>query len=212
MKDLIIIGAGGFGREVQWLIERINENKKEWNLLGYIDDNMDCGTSINGYSVLGGLEYLSNFNDHKGNIVCAVGNSIIRRNLMNRIEMTYNIETPNIIDPSVKLSKHVKLGKGNIVCADSILTVDIDIKDYCILNLDCTVGHDCIFDSFVTVYPSVNISGNVNIGKCVELGTGSHIIQGIDICDNVVVGAGATVIRNIDEKGTYVGSPVKKVK
>ena len=78
--------------------------------------------------------------------------------------------------------------------------------------MDCTVGHDVILHDFVTVYPSVNISGNVVVGNYSELGTGTKIIQGKSITENVIIGAGSVVIKDLIEKGTYVGSPVRKVK
>ena len=81
-----------------------------------------------------------------------------------------------------------------------------------VINLDCTIGHDADIEDFVTIYPSVNVSGNVLVGQCTELGTGMQIIQGKTITANSIVGAGAVVVKNIEEPGTYVGSPAKKIK
>ena len=103
-------------------------------------------------------------------------------------------------------------GKGNIICAGNILTVDIQIGDFNIINLDCTIGHDAILISYVTVYPGVHISGMVTIGAESEIGTGTQIIQGTRITDQVIIGAGSTIIRDIEEAGTYVGSPVRRIK
>lgn len=210
MKQIVIIGAGGFGREVQWLIERINEKELTWEIKGYIDDGIDAGTEINGYPVLGGINELLEMQQEIA-VVCAIGSSSIRKKIIERISSNPNIEFPNIVDPSVQMSKYVKFGKGNIICAGTILTVNIDIKDFSILNLDCTVGHDVVLNSFVTVYPSVNISGCVMIGKHTEIGTGTQIIQGKTISENVIIGAGAVVVKNIDISGTYVGMPAKRI-
>ena len=96
------------------------------------------------------------------------------------------------------------------------MTVDIEITDFAILNLDCTVGHDVKIESYVTIYPSVNISGCIKIGACsegeTEIGTGSHIIQGIKIGKQVVLGAGTIVIRDIPSGCTAVGNPAKVIK
>ena len=78
--------------------------------------------------------------------------------------------------------------------------------------MSCTIGHDVVIDSFVTIYPGVNISGCVKIGHGSELGTGSKVIQGIEIGNKIIIGAGGVVIKNITQSGTYVGIPVKKVK
>lgn len=211
MKQIVIIGAGGFGREVQWLIERINAKELTWQLKGYIDDGIEAGTKINGYPVLGGIDYLLEM-EEEISVVCAIGSSQTRKKIIEKISNKNNIEFPNLIDPNVQMSNYIELGRGNIICAGSILTVNISVGDFTIVNLDCTVGHDVILNSFVTVYPSVNISGCVKIGQCTEIGTGTKIIQGKTIGNKVIIGAGAVVVRDIDIPGTYVGVPVKAVK
>ena len=80
-----------------------------------------------------------------------------------------------------------------------------------IINLDCTLGHDDVIGDFVTIYPSVNVSGNMVVGECCELGTGAQIIQGKKIESHTIIGAGAVVVKNIEERGTYAGCPVKKI-
>lgn len=210
MKDLYIIGAGGFGREVAWLIERINSVKPTWNLKGFIDDNETLWGSIDGgYPVFGGCEYIASLEDAYA--VCAVGSAKIRKMIINKLEDKC-VKFATLIDPSVLVSNSVKIGEGSIICAGTIITVDVNIGAHVIVNLDCTVGHDVRIEDFVTVYPSVNVSGNVLIGECSELGTGTQIIQGKKIISNTIIGAGTIVVRNCDESGTYVGSPAKKVK
>ena len=174
MKKIVVLGAGGFGREVQWLIERINKNEASWEISGYIDDGMPKGTVINGYEVLGGTDILEQY-DEPIYVACAVGSAKIRKKIIEKLSKFDMIRFPNLIDPSVKMSDLIQLGRGNI------LTVNIQIEDFCIINLDCTIGHDDVLDSFVTIYPSVNVSGNVHVGQCSELGTGTQIIQGIKI-------------------------------
>lgn len=211
MKKIVILGAGGFGREVQWLLERINRKEMSWDILGYIDDGIDKGMKINGYNVLGGTDFLESFNEPIC-VACAIGSSETRKKIIKKISKFKMVQFPNLIDPGVEMSNFIELGKGNIICAGTILTVNIKLKDFCIVNLDCTIGHDDILDSFVTIYPSVNVSGNVSIGSCSELGTGSQIIQGIKLSDKTIVGAGSVVVRNLELPGTYVGIPAKKIK
>ena len=214
-RDLIIAGAGGFGREVQWLIERINQStpssEERWNLLGYADDGMETGTMVDDVPVLGGMEYLQK---KKGpfHVACAIGNAEVRRTVVRKLSENESIHFPNLIDPSVQMSERIRMGKGNILCAGTILTADIVLKDFVILNLDCTVGHDVQLDSYVTVYPSVNISGNVTVGEGCELGTGSQIIQGKTLGERTIVGAGAVVIEDLPGCCTAVGVPATVVK
>lgn len=210
MKDLYIIGAGGFGREVAWIVERINSIKPTWNLKGFIDDNETLWGSTEGeYHVFGGCEYLSALKDVYA--VCAVGSSNVRKKIIEKLKDT-SVKFATLVDPSVLYSNSVKIGEGAIVCAGTIITVDVNIGDHVIVNLDCTIGHDAVIDDFVTIYPSVNVSGNVFIGECSELGTGTQIIQGKKVISNTIIGAGAIVVKDCLESGTYVGSPAKKIK
>lgn len=211
MKKILIFGAGGFGREVQWLIECINQKNPIWQIEGYLDDGVKPGTVVNGYQVLGGIDKLKEF-DEETAVVCAVGSARVREKIINRIKEMGDYPFPNLIHPDVQKSDSVIFGEGNIVCAGNILTVNIEVKDFVIINLSCTVGHDAVLESFVTVYPGVNISGCTMIKKGVELGTGSKIIQGIEIDENTIVGAGAVVVRNLPSDCTAVGIPAKPVK
>lgn len=209
-KQIVIIGAGGFGREVQWLLERLNKTGEAWSILGYIDDNLSIGTMINGYKVIGGIDMLLSLEEELF-VCCAIGNSRVRRDVLERLSRKSNFVYPNLIDPSVYWAEYNSIGKGNIICAGNILTVNIQIGDFNIINLDCTVGHDVVIENFVTIYPSANISGNVKIRDCVEVGTGSQIIQGKSIGAETVLGAGAVVVSDLSESGVYVGVPVRKV-
>lgn len=211
-KNLYIIGAGGFGREVAWLVERINENNPTWDLKGFIDDDEALwGTYEDEYPVLGGCDFLLD----KAEIsdlfaVCAVGAAQTRKKIIDKLDGKVSFAT--IIDPSVIISKRVEIGDGSIICAGTIITVDIKIGNHVIINLDCTLGHDDIVHDFVTIYPSANISGNVEIGECSELGTGMKIIQGKKITAGSIIGAGAVIVKDIDKTGMYVGIPAKAIK
>lgn len=212
IKNLVIYGSGGFGREVLELIKDINnaENKK-WNILGFLNDSPDMhGVIVNEYPILGGVEWLEKFKDPIS-VVIAIGNSNNRKLISRKINMS-NIEFPNIIHPSVKISGFIKLGKGNVICAGNILTTDIRIADFVILNLACTVGHDVIINNYSTILPGSNISGNVIIEECVELGTKCCVIPNVRINENTLVGAGATVIKDLPAHCTAVGSPAKPIK
>lgn len=212
MKDLVIIGASGFGREVAWLVERINKVEPTWNLIGFVDDNAEIqNTVINGYRVLGTSDDVIKYPDTY--YICAVGASRTRERIINRVkQINPNIKFGTVIDPSVEVSDLVTIGEGTIICANTIITVNISIGSHVIINLDCTVGHDAILNDFVTLYPSVNVSGMTNIGYCSELGTGMQIIQGKTVGEYSIVGAGAVVVKDIPSRCTAVGSPAKPIK
>lgn len=212
MNNLIIFGASGFGREVAWVVERINVVKPTWNLIGFMDDEQSIqGNNINGYKVLGKAEDAKAFPDTY--FVVAVGSSRIREKIVNKLKnINPNIMFATVIDPSAEISSHVDIGEGTIICQHTIITVNISIGSHVVINFDCTVGHDAFINDFVTLYPSVNVSGSTCIGYGVELGTGMQIIQGKNIGDNSIVGAGSVVINDLPEKCTAVGCPAKPIK
>lgn len=211
-KDLYIIGAGGFGREIAWLVERINRIQPIWNFKGFIDDNNAMnGTMKDGYPVLGGCDTLMNLLQEVW-VVIAVGSAKVRKSIIQKLGGFSHIQFATLIDPSVLSSNHVSIGEGCIICAGTILTTDILIGNHVIINLDCTIGHDAIIRDFVTIYPSVNVSGDVIVGECAELGTGVQIIQGKHIGKKSMIGAGAVVVKDIPERCTAVGSPARPIK
>jgi sugar O-acyltransferase (sialic acid O-acetyltransferase NeuD family) len=209
MKDIVIIGAGGFGREVAWLINDINEVTPHWNLLGFVDDDPALqGQSVAGYPVLGNLEWLSQQNIA---VVCAIGNPLIKRKIMQRLESSQNTY-PVLIHPSVIMSDDVRIGEGSILCAGNILTVNIDLGKHVILNLLCTIGHDAVIKDYCSLMPGIRVSGNTVLEEAVHVGTGTSIIQGITIGRNAVIGMGSVVIKDIPYNSTAVGVPARVIK
>lgn len=210
MKEIAIAGAGGLAREVKWLIERINQRQDTWKLIAFLDTNPKTDM-LDGIPVYSEEAFLCK-REKPIALACAIGSSRIRRSFLAKWFGNADIEFPNLIDPAAILSDTVKMGCGNIVCAGSILTVDITLGDGIYVNLDCTVGHDAIVQSFVTINPSVNISGNVYVGTATEIGTGANVIQGMKIGEESVIGAGAVVVSDIPPRCTAVGCPAKVIK
>ena len=210
MDKLIIIGAGGFGRETAWLVERINKVKSTWEIVGFLDDVKERGQIINSYPVLGKIEDAAKYPN--AYFACAIGNAKARRRIIENLTVRCpNIRFAILIDPTVEISPWTDVGEGSIICAQTIITVNAKIGRHVIVNLDCTIGHDAVLEDYVTLYPSVNVSGMTKIGKATELGTGTQIIQGRTIAPGSVIGAGAVVIRDMENSCTAVGVPAKWV-
>ena len=204
MKDIVIVGASGFAKEIKWIVDRINDKELTYNFVGYIDN-------IKNDFVVGNDSYLDCYANELA-VVIAISNPVIRKKLAERYKRNKHLFFPNIVEPSVLMSDSVSMGMGNIICAGSIMTVDISVSDFCIFNLDCTVGHGTVIDNFVTVNPSVNISGNVMVSEGTSIGTGAQILQGLKLGKNSVVGAGAVVIEGIPDNCVAVGVPAKKIR
>jgi sugar O-acyltransferase (sialic acid O-acetyltransferase NeuD family) len=118
----------------------------------------------------------------------------------------------SMVHPKAILGRNIKISDGTIICAGNILTTDIQIGKYVLLNLACTVGHDCVIEDDVVISPGCNISGGVRIGQGAYIGTGAKILEGLKIGQHAIVGAGAVVTKDIPDGVVAVGVPAKVVK
>jgi sugar O-acyltransferase (sialic acid O-acetyltransferase NeuD family) len=207
LNDLIIVGAGGFGCEVVALVEDINNETPRWNLKGLLDDDpLLQGTRLLGYSVLGGVNWISG--KDQIHVALAVGAPTVRRDLARRV-VKMGAKPVTLVHPTVTVHHSTQIGEGSILCAGCRLTVNIQIDAYAICNLNCTIGHDTHVHDLVTLHPGVHLSGNTTIGTETELGTGSVVLPGVSIGSNTVVGAGAAVNSDLPPGCTAVGVPAR---
>lgn len=212
MKNIAIFGAGGFGREVKTIIDAINKHiPNTYHFIGFYDNGFQKGEMINGFPVLGGISELNEYSENLS-VVVALGTPNIKKKIIEKIENKL-ISFPTIIHPKVSVSEDdVKIGKGCIICEGTIITCNIEIKDFVILNLMCSVGHDTIIEDYCAFMPSVNISGEVHIKNSVYVGTGVKIINLLEIGENTIIGAGAVVSKTLPPNCTAVGIPAKPIK
>lgn len=210
MKKIAIIGAGGFGREVKMLIDHINQKEEQFEIHGFYDDK-HYDHDINGVPYLGKIEKINEV-DHPLCIVVAIADPKTKKKIIQGINNP-NIGFPTLIHPSVIIGQdNIKIGNGNIICAGVIITINVEIEDFVILNLSCTVGHDTIIKDYCSFMPTVNISGEVVINEAVYVGTGAKIINLLEIGENTIVGAGAVVSKSLPANCTAVGIPAKPIK
>lgn len=205
MKKLVIAGSGGFAGEVEWLIKRINAKGPVWDFLGFIDNERK------GPDIVGNDDFVIHHTEELY-VSVAIGSPGIREKIYRLYKTNPKVRFANLVDPGVLLSDSVCMGEGNIICAGSILTVNISMGNCNIINLNCTVGHESELGDFVTVNPGVNISGNVRIDSGSNIGTGTQIIQGRRIGKHTTVGAGAVVNKDLPDYCTAVGIPAKVIK
>lgn len=204
-----IYGAGGFGREVAWLLSHLPEDKS-YEVIGYIDDgDGQDGSTLNGKPVMN----LQRFQEQYPSalITISVGDPRTREKMAQKC-LQHGFTFATLSDSSVRQSEFNTLGDGAIVCCGSILTVDIHVGQHAHINIDCTIGHDVVIGDYVTISPGVHVSGNVHIGRGAYIGTGANIINGIPgkplvIGDYSVIGAGACVTRDTEANCLYAGVP-----
>lgn len=215
MKQMAIYGAGGFGREVAWLIESTTDEKNRYEIVCFIDDNPGLHRKVFNDIPVMSLESLKReYSEAK--IVGAIGPPKIRERVMEKASAA-GFEFETIIHPRTEYSRWIEIGDGTVICAGNILTTNIKIGKHVQINLDCTIGHNVIMADYTTLAPGVHVSGYVYFGKRVYVGTGAVIINGtedhpIEIGDDVVIGAGAVVTKSVDPGLTVVGVPARPLK
>lgn len=190
---LALFGYGGHAREVAAQINK--------PITFFVDDEYSFGKVLP----------ISTFNPEEYEIMIAVADceersKIVKKLPKNTKYFTFIHETCLILD------ENIQIGEGSFIGANCILTTNIKIGSHSILNRGNQIGHDCVIGDYFSAMPGAILSGNVTTGSKVYIGTNSTIIEKITITDDVKIGANGVVVRNINEVGTYVGVPVKKIK
>ena len=206
--DLIIVGAGGFGREVAWLA---SESSQPYRVIGFLDDRRDIPDSeLGGFPLLGVIDEWSKF--ASASFVLAIGNPRIRAEVAARMLTGGNPQFATLIHRSICVGPACGFGSGSMVCAGAVLTTNISVGQHTIINIGCTIGHDVRIGSFVTLAPQVAISGCVSLSDGVEIGTSASIRQGLTVGRGAMLGMGSALTKNIKDGYLYFGVPGKPIK
>ena len=189
---LHIIGGGGLGRELQSMLPALGY--KHWKV--YDDDttlHLPSPQSI----------------PENSSAALAVGDSLERSAAVAKLPP--NLQFPSLLHPRALLQnpESIHYEKGTIITAGCILTCDIRMGAFCLLNLNCTVGHDVQLGDYVSLMPAVNLGGNVTCEAEVYLGTGANVLPGVHLGRGAIVGAGAVVTRNVPAHTTVAGVPAR---
>jgi sugar O-acyltransferase (sialic acid O-acetyltransferase NeuD family) len=207
--DIVIFGAGGFAREVAWLI---TENKIHSRITTscFVGRGDEVGREIHGIAVLSAAQAYQRFPN--ASVVCTSGSGATREAMKKEADAAGFGNYAALIAHAVRFDRdHVSIGMGTVICAGTILTTDIRLGNHVQINLDCTVGHDTEMEDFVTLAPGVHISGRVKICKSAYVGTGASVLPGVTIGSGATVGAGAVVVRDVPAGETHVGIPAKVI-
>jgi sugar O-acyltransferase (sialic acid O-acetyltransferase NeuD family) len=211
---IVILGAGGFAREVLDVFDACNEQRPgSYDVLGFLSElPSDWQRTVNGKPVLGGFEWFERDPGRRGaQVICGIGNPGVRKRVTERCA-ALGLSFATVIHPRATCTRWLTLGEGTVVTAGVVLTNQIRIGRHVHLNLNCTIGHDAVLHDYVTVAPGVHVSGNVTVGEGCDLGTGAAVIQKVSIGAWSVVGAGAVVTKDLPDRVTAVGVPAKVIK
>jgi sugar O-acyltransferase (sialic acid O-acetyltransferase NeuD family) len=213
-QAIAIYGAGGFAREVLQIVLDINAASATpvWEPLGFVVDSafVGGGTAVHGLPILGGPDWLAQ--NPTTHLVIAIGAPAAKHRIAMEVGAASGNPFALLVHPRAWVGCNVHIGQGAIVCAGCLVTTDIRIGGHVHVNIGCTLGHDAELKDFATLNPSVNVSGNVNIGVGSEIGTGSILIPHAHVGDWSIVGAGALVTKPLPGNVTAVGSPARVIK
>jgi len=209
-QDLVVIGCGGFGREVADVVDAINHMSPTWNFIGFVDDAPSLENvgrvEQRGSRVIGGLDGVSPASPPR--FVVGVGDAGARARLAALAESNGWIPT-TLVHPTAALGANLQLGPGSIVCAHVAIGSDVSIGRHVHLDRGVQVGHDSVLADFVTAHPAAVISGSCGIEEGAELGTNCTLLPGITVGERAIVGAAACVTKDVASGLTVRGVPAR---
>lgn len=209
MKRLVIVGAGGFGRESLDVLRAMDPEQSEFEFAGFVaEDEPDPGllARIDAAWLGPDRDFLAA--PTATHYVIGIAAPRVRERLAALFDAA-GLEAATLIHPTATFGRDVAIGAGSVMCAGSGVTTNIRVGRHVHLDRLVTVGHDCTIGDFVTVHPGVVLSGGVTISPCSLLGTTSCVLPGRSVGSDVVVGAGALVTRDVADGTTVVGVPAR---
>ena len=196
MRDLFIVGAGGFGREAVWTVERINAAAAEpqWNVIGFADDDpAKAEGNFEGYPMLGSVAKASK--DNPGaSVFIAIGDNAVRRRLYAQLR---GHDFPALIDPSAQVSPTTEFRHGTFIAVEAVVSVGTDIGKFVIISSRAGVGHDTVVGDFANLAPGVSLSGHTKVGEDVFMGANSCTAPGVSVGCGATVACGTPVLRDV---------------
>jgi sugar O-acyltransferase (sialic acid O-acetyltransferase NeuD family) len=208
-KNLILVGGGGHCKSVIDVAESAG-----YTIKGILDLPEKIGEKILGYPIIGTDEDISNF-VHEGLFLVTVGqikDASLRINLHQKI-VNAGGKLATVIASTAHVSKYAKIGEGTVVMHQAMINADAVIGKSCIINTFANIEHDVVIEDYCHISTGAMINGNCKIGRGTFFGSQSVIINGLEIVEECVIGAGSTVRKDLKQKGIYSGNPalMKKI-
>lgn len=210
IKNLIIVGAGGFGREVYTWARQTWGFHGEWRFKGFLDDNPGIyDPSLHPKPVIGRVRDYAR--DGEDFFLCAVGKPKIKAQL-GELLLEKGLRPATLIHPSVVMGRRVEIGDGSILCPNVVLTCDISVGRFVTLNVATAVGHDSKIGDWSQTSAFCDLTGASRVGQRVFFGSRASLLPGITVGDDAVVGAGSVVVRDVSVGATVFGIPAVPLK
>ena len=210
MKNLVIVGAGGCGREVLQWVREINNKEQSWNIKGFLDDNLYALNGLNCNVPM--LSTVDSYEIQKDDaFICCIGNSKIREMVVKKLK-SKGAHFATIIHPSAVVADSCTLGEGCILYPFSLISDHAEIGDGCIINMYSSVAHDSKVGEFCTISAHCDVTGMCSLGERVFMGTTSNMVPGAKIGADAYICAGSTVMSRVRAGAKVMGIPAKIIK
>lgn len=209
MENLVLIGAGGLGRETVEAVRACNEINPRWNLLGFLDDGLAPDSSVGGVRVLGPTSEISRIPDAKV-VLCTARPD----RYWSRKQLVASLSLPpsryaTIIHPAASIGSSVRVGAGCIVLAGSVATADVDIGPHVAIMPNCVLTHDDRIGPYVTFGAGVRLAGEVTVGEGAYMGSGCMVRENVSIGPWALVGMGSLILVDVPSTQVWAGSPAR---
>lgn len=204
-RALVIVGAGGQGREMLDTVEALNRVERTWNFLGFLADDERSADLVGarGVSILGPVSRLGQLD---ADYVIGIGDPAVRRTV-DELATAAGRVPATLVHPSAQVGSEVTLGAGAYVAPTAVLTTNVAVGRHTIVNVGASLSHDVVVGDFATIGPGTRLAGNVRVGDDADLGVGVVARPGSTIGGATVVGAGAVVIGDLPAGIVAVGVP-----
>lgn len=209
MKDLVIIGAGGMGREIFHLANLCNGFNTEYTIKGFLDDDKDALQSFSGYPII--IDTIKNYKPKANDVfICSIGDVVQKKKIIHTI-LDKGGEFINLIHPGASIGKNVKMGKGCIIMKNSLIGVDCTINDYVLIQASAVIGHDVKIGKYSRIDCHVVCVGGIELKDEVTIHSCAVINDRVIVEKGATVGAVSFVIRKVKENTTVFGNPAKRL-
>lgn len=206
MKNLIIIGARGYGREICHFAKESEGYGTDFVIKGFLDDKSDALDGYCGYPPI--IDSVENYTIELDDVfICALGDVIYKKKYVDII-LFKGGEFINIIHKSARIYPNTKIGVGCIFCQNVNISCDVQIGDFVTIQPYSIIGHDASIGNFCHLNCYSFMGGFSSIGDFVTMNTGAILHPQKHVANKVIIGGGAFVIRNIKKEGiTVIGNP-----
>jgi len=209
MKGLIIVGAGGFGREMFAAAREAVGYGMDFYVKGYLDARADALDGFDGYPPIIGSpdSYVPERDDV---FVTALGAIASRRRCAETLEAK-GARFVAVVHRTATIGPNVAVGEGSFIAPHASLTADVTVGRHACVFHSSSIGHDSVMEDFTHVYAQCSVGGAVRICEGAVVYPGSVIVPHRRIGANAVVGAGSTVFVDVDPRETVLGNPAAPI-